>query len=295
MKKLTLAALGILALAAVPASAANWSDTSIAVRRGSNYKEPGIPVSIAKTYVALNHVSGYAYGGNFFNVDLIQSDSNDPINSEGPGTSGGAHELYATYKHTLNLSKVFNTKTGFGPVRDVEFTFGFDYASKNTRFAPAVYKLMAGPQLSFNVPGFLNVALLYYKEKNHNSFGTFNPKGAMDVTFDPTYQIAAAWGINVPLGKVNTAVKGFATYTGAKGRDGSYVETVPETLANIHWMFDVSPVFGAKKGTFQIGPGMQYWNNKFGDPTHATLAETPAGEVVNPRSAAFQFSVEYHF
>ncbi|HLO66233.1 MAG TPA: hypothetical protein VK188_04400 [Holophaga sp.] len=293
MKKLTLAALALVAVA--PLSAANWSDTSLTIRRGNDYKEPGIAESVAKTYVAFSHVSGDNYGGNFFNVDMIKSDGNDPMNSEGPGTSGGAQEVYCTYKHNWSLSKLFGKKMEFGPVRDVEFVAGFDYAAKNTRFAPAVYKLMAGPQFSFKVPGFLTVAALYYKEKNHNSFGTFNPVGHMDVTFDATYQIAAAWGINVPLGSVSTVVKGFGTLTGAKGKDGSNVETKPETLVNLHWMFDFSEVVGTKKGSWLIGPGVQYWDNKFGDPTYEKDAVRPAGTVVNPRTKTLQFSIEYHF
>jgi len=303
MKKLTLVALGLVALAAVPATAADWSDTSLGYRTGSNFQEPANPESMTKQIFNLTHVSGYSLGSNFFSVDMLTSSTTDPSNNAGSGAAWpkqGAHEVYVAYKHSLNLAKVFDTKIDFGPVRGMDFTFGFDYAAKNTTFAPAVYKLMAGPQFSFKVPGFLNVALLYYKEKNHNAFGGFRASigGTPDVTFDPTYQIAAAWGIPVALGGVNTSVKGFATYTGAKGKDGSAVATKPETLARIYWMADISPLLGCKKGTWQIGPGFEFWDNKFGDPTYATVAAATAsgtGGGVNPKTNCLMAALEVHF
>ncbi len=291
MKTLTLAALGLVALASLPASAANWSDTYLGFRMGNKYQEPGYEASIAKSIFSLNHVSGYAYGSNFFNVDMLKSDRNDPANGE---NSGGAQEVYVAYRHNLSLGSLFKTKMEFGPVKDVEFTAGFDYNAKDTAFAPRVYKVLAGPTFSFKVPGFLTLGVLYYKEKNNNGIS------GVDVSFDPTYQINAAWGIDVPLGPVATKFKGFGTYTGTKGKDGFGVETEPETLIDMMWMFDLSPAIGAKKGTWQIGPGFQYWNNKFGGTTYATAAEAVAKTgnpfaTANPKTTCVQFGIEYHF
>ena len=303
MNKLTLTALGIVALAALPLSAADWSDTSLGYRYGTQFQEPANPDSMAKNILNLTHVSGYSLGSNFFSVDMLNSSATDPSNNAQNNANfqkQGAHEVYVSYKHNLSLGKVFATKIDFGPVRGMDFSFGFDYAAKNTTFAPAVYKLMAGPTFNFKVPGFLNVSALYYKEKNHNAFGGFRiPQGGTtDVVFKGTYQIAAAWGIPVALGPVNTSVKGFATFTGAKGKDGSGVETKLETLFRGFWMFDISPVLGCKKNTWQIGPGFEYWDNKFGDPTFATAAEASAsgtGGGVNPKTTCLMAALEIHF
>ena len=300
MKNLTLVALGLVALAAVPVSAADWSDTSFGYRYGTQFQEPANPDSMAKNILNLTHVSGYSLGSNFFSVDMLNSSATDPSNNASTGPKQGAHEVYVSYKHSLNLGKVFDTKIDFGPVRGMSLTAGFDYAAKNTTFAPAVYKILVGPTFNFKVPGFLNVGVLYYKEKNHNAYGASKvPQGGgLDVSFDPTYQVAAAWGIPVALGQVNTSVKGFATYTGTKGKDGSAVETKPETLARIYWMADISPLLGCKKGVWQIGPGFEYWDNKFGDPTFATAAEASAsgtGGGVNPKTTGLMFAIEVHF
>ena len=61
-----------------PASAADWSDTAISWRYGQRFREPFNPADIKKNIFALTHASGYKYGTNYFNVDLLQSDSNDP-------------------------------------------------------------------------------------------------------------------------------------------------------------------------------------------------------------------------
>lgn len=289
--------LALIALAALPASAADWSDTHLGYRMGTRFQEPGIEVPIRKDIFSLGHVSGYSLGTNFFVVNLLKSDENDPANSASPGTAEGAHEVYAVYRHSLSGSKLFKTKLEAGILRDVEFTFGFDFNAKNTAFAPSVFKVLAGPSFSFKVPGFLNLGILYYTEKNHNAFGGYaaNQGGGQNVRFDPTFQIAAAWGIDWTLGPVDTKVKGFANYTGAKGKDGSGVETVPETQVNLFWMADASRLLGAKKGTWMIGPGYEYWDAKFGDPTHETVASTPPGQVVNPRTSCFMVALEYHF
>lgn len=292
MHRLTATALGLTAVAVLPLSAADWSDTYLGFRTGSKFQEPAYEAPIHKDIYSLSHVSGYSLGTHFFNVDMLKSDLKDPANASG---SNGAQEVYVAYRTNLSLSKVSGTKLAGGIVRDVEFTAGFDYNAKNTAFAPSVFKVLAGPTVAFQVPGFFTLGILYYNEKNHNAFGGFTPGGHVNVSFDPTYQVAAAWGIEANLGAVTTKVKGFGTYTGAKGKDGAQVETRPETLIDIFWMFDASPIFGAKKGTWQIGPGYEYWNNKFGDPTFATSAESGRFAAANPQTSCFMLALEYHF
>src|SRR5580765_3106697 len=68
------------------ASAETWSDTAISWRHGQKFAEPFGPNDITKNIFALTHIGGYAYGTNFFNVDLLQSNGKDP----GVGTSAGA-------------------------------------------------------------------------------------------------------------------------------------------------------------------------------------------------------------
>jgi len=290
MKTLTATALGLIALACLPATAATWSDTYVGYRTGNNFREPSIQQSISKQILSLDYVGGNSLGSNFFNVDMLKSDANDPVNNNNGGNAAkGAQEVYVAYRNNLSLSAIFGKKMEAGIIRDVEWTSGFDYNAKNTEFAPSVYKLMTGPTLSFKVPGFLTLGVQYYKEWNHNSFGGFNG-GNNNVVFDATYQINAAWGINVPFGKF----KGFAAFTGAKGKAGDLTEMKPETLIDMYYMFDISGVVGAKKGTWQVGPGFEYWDNKFGVPTKA-VKSNPFDTTVNPKTTTVMLSLEYHF
>ena len=66
---------GFAGFSALQAGAAEWSDTSIGWRYGTKFAEPFNTKDISKNIVSLTHVSGYKYGVNFFNVDLLMSAS----------------------------------------------------------------------------------------------------------------------------------------------------------------------------------------------------------------------------
>ena len=74
----TLAVAG--ALLAVPAvsQAATWSDTFIGYRYGTDFREPTNRNDVEKHVLQLTHASGYSVGQNFVNIDMLQSDDNDP-------------------------------------------------------------------------------------------------------------------------------------------------------------------------------------------------------------------------
>jgi nucleoside-specific outer membrane channel protein Tsx len=293
MKKSLKASLSAVtactALCAMPLSgafAAEWSDTWVGYRYGTQFGEPTNSRDITKHIFSFNHVSGYKYGTNFFAADLLMSDRNDPAAPiQAPAIGPGAQEIYAVYRHTLSLGKVTGSPNfKFGPVRDVGLTAGVDVGAKNDAFAPRVRKFVVGPTLSFDVPGFFDVSLLYFKEHNHNGIVPLigSPAGMTDeVRFKPTYQIAMAWGIPVPA--INAKFNGFLNHTGKKGKDGFGAETQPETLGRAYLMFDVGALMG-KKETFYVGPGIEYWRNKFG-------SAAPVGADYT----AWQLAAEIHF
>jgi nucleoside-specific outer membrane channel protein Tsx len=235
-----------------PATASDWSDTFVGYRVGSKFREPCCDhTDIHKNIFSLTHVSGYKYGINFFTADFLMSDSNDPPASGG----GGAQEVYAVYRHLLLLGPVTGKSLAFGPVKDVGITAGIDLNSKNDAFAPRVRKFVIGPTLKFDVPGFLDISLLFRTERNHNGIV------GKSVTFDNTYGVSMAWGI--PIKSINSKFDGFIDHIGPKGKDGFGFETKAETLARAYLMYDVGHLAG-KPGTFYAGIGYEYWNNKFG-------------------------------
>ncbi len=147
------------------ASAFEWADTYFGYRTGTQYREPFDTQKIGKNIFSLTHADGYKYGTNFFNVDMLQSDSADPA----AGGGGGATEVFVVYRHELSIGKVTGWKTAYGPIADMGITAGFDFNSKNDAFGARVHRPMVGPTINWAVPkGFFSTSLMYRMENNHN-------------------------------------------------------------------------------------------------------------------------------
>ncbi|MEN9426337.1 MAG: hypothetical protein RLZZ220_686 [Pseudomonadota bacterium] len=237
-----------------------------------------------KHVLQFGHASGYAYGQNFLNLDVLQSDKNDPSS----GADTGATEFYLTYRHQLHLGKLLDKDLSFGPVKEVALTAGFDLNTKNTAFAPRKRLVVAGPTLKFNVPaGFFDLSLLAGKEWNHCglAFCTDHEHG-----FDAQWILSAAWGVPFQAGPVPLKFQGFINYNSEKGKDYSGVKTEAETLLRTSLMVDVGQIAAGRKNTLLLGVGYEMWLNKFGN--HATAAGvTKPG--INTYAPTLQ--MEWHF
>jgi hypothetical protein len=279
-KRLTVAAA--LVAGSTCALSADWSDTSIGYRTGSKFAEPFGASDIKKNIVNLNHVSGYKYGTNFFNADLLLSDAKDPA---GASSTNGAQEVYIVYRHTLDLEKLVGSPFKAGPLRGMGVTFGFDANAKTDAGYNSKKRMaVAGPTLMFDVPGFLNVSLLALWESNapYNSFSnTSTPRYSYKV--HP--MLTAAWSI--PIGGLPLAFEGFANVITAKGKNEFGGDTAAETNLDMQLMYDVSTLFGGKN-TFKLGIEYQYWKNKFGND-----ASGPAGSGAFAKTPMLR--AEYHF
>lgn len=254
----TLAVAG--ALLAVPAvsQAATWSDTFIGYRYGTDFREPNNTKDVEKHILQFTHASGYSVGQNFVNLDIFQSDKADPTER---GGGNGATEFYLTYRHQVHLGKAFDKSLAFGPVKEVAITAGVDLNTKNSPVQPRKRLLVVGPTLKFDVPGFLDVSLLFGKEWNHNNFGSVDK----EIAFDPQWIISAAWGIPFNAGPVPLKFQGFANYLSEKGDDYNGKKTKAETLMRASLMVDVGQMAWGKKNTLLMGVGYEYWRNKFGN------------------------------
>lgn len=259
----------------VGAQAADWSDTAISYRYGTDFSEPGIDQDVRKNIVGLTHVSGFKYGSNFFNVDVLMSDKADPANN----STAGAQEIYLVYANQLHYSKLTGKKLDMGVISDFAWSTGFDANSKDTAFAPRVRKLITGPVMKFGGSlGWADLGLMYYKEWNHNGIV------GKSVEFDATYRIAMAWGLSFNAGPVPLKFNGFLNYTGKKGKDGFGTETKPETWGDAFLMVDAGKLIVDKKDTLLVGVGYEYVKNKFG-----TSAPTPGSKTSTP-----MLKVEWH-
>ena len=105
-KYLTVGAL--LGTISVGAQAATWSDTFVGYRYGTQFTEPNNPEHVDKHILQFTHVSGYSLGQNFFNLDVLQSSSEDPANN----SDSGATEAYLAYRHQLHAGLTTLWTTG---------------------------------------------------------------------------------------------------------------------------------------------------------------------------------------
>jgi len=280
-----LAGLAGLCLAAgvcANASAATWSDTFLGLKYGSKFAEPFNPNDIAKTVATFGHASGYKYGSNFFNIDYLMSDKNDPAFA---GATHGAREIYAIYRHTVDFGAVSGQAFKVGPIKGLGFTVGFDVNTKNdVGYNSKKQMLVAGPAFFIDVPaGFLTISLLQLWESNA-PFDTRSGRGVARYHYDPHPMLSAAWGIPVSA----FFFKGVANFITEKGRNEFGGATKAETFIDLSLMYDLAPVFGTPKSSLQAGVGYNYWKNKFGND-----AGGPAGSGAFARTP--NVKVEYHF
>jgi len=286
VQRLTIATLMIGP--GLTAIAAEWSDTAISWRYGTTFAEPFINQDIKKNIIALTHVSGYKYGTNFLNVDMLLSDKNDPSHVDNPNE--GAHEVYVVYRNTIDIGKVRGSDIKYGPIRGVGATVGFDINTKtDAGYNSKKRMLVAGPTLMMDVPGFLNISLLALWESNQPS--GWNPVAAAQYSvnrydYDVHPMLTAAWGI--PLGTLPLSFEGFANFIASKGDDEFGGKTAPETNIDMQVMWDLGAAMGSAKNTFRVGLEYQYWRNKFGN-NHSG----PAGEGAFAKTPMIR--VEYHF
>jgi nucleoside-specific outer membrane channel protein Tsx len=283
--KTTLAAAAAaLMLLTGAAQAADWSDTSISWRYGTQFAEPFNGADISKHIFALTHASAYKYGSNFLNVDLLQSDSKDPASLT---QNSGAQEAYVVYRHTLDIGKLRGADVKWGAIKGVGATFGFDWNTKNdVGYNSRKRMLVLGPTLMWDVPGFLNTSVLLLRESNAPS-GAFPPISTVRGrhTYDTHPMFAANWGIPVAEG---WAFEGFLNVIASKGRDEVGNKTGTETNLDMQLMYDIGSQFGQPKNRFRLGLEYQYWNNKFGN-TSATTGG------LGQRASTPMVRAEYHF
>ena len=283
-KKIHLAAGAALLLSCAAGHAADWSDTSISWRYGTRFAEPYNPEHIKKHIFALTHASGYKYGSNFFNVDLLQSDETDPASLT---QSEGAQEAYIVYRHLLDIGALRGTEMRYGPVKGVGVTFGFDWNTKNdVGYNSRKRMLVAGPTLMWDVPGFLNTSVLLLRESNAPS-GAFPPISNVNgrYTYDTHAALAVNWGIPVAE---RLSFEGYGMFIAAKGQDEVGFGTGAETNIDMALMYDVGAHFGQPKNRFRVGLEYQFWNNKFGN-TRATTGGR------GQRASTPMVRAEYHF
>ncbi|NMG42941.1 DUF5020 family protein [Aromatoleum toluvorans] len=223
------------------ATASDWSETDVQVMNGTRFRDPGNPDDVTKTTVTLQHVSGYAYGRNYFFVDSYWGTKNAPR----------ANDIYGEYYHYLSLGKITGAKFGEGVLKDVSLTAGVNAGASTGGAATRV--LLYGVTLDFAVPGFsyFNVDLLAYDDRSQ-----FN---GVQTRYRNSYQVTPVWRLPFSIGPTHWSFEGFCDFIGARGQG-----TVNQTLCQPQLRLDVGQLVSGRRDAFYVGTEYQYWRNKYG-------------------------------
>ncbi|WP_285349543.1 hypothetical protein [Pseudomonas sp. ME-P-057] len=241
----------------------SFSDTYIGYRYSNSFSDPGKPQDIGKNILQVTHVSSYALGQQFANLDVFKSDHNDLREN----SDSGATEVYLTYRNQLQYGRVFSRPLAFGPVRDVALSLGFDWNTKDNAFQSRKRMLVVGPTIKVTVPvGFLDVSLYYAREWNHCGLDVCDqPANHSWMMFDPFFQANVNWGLPFTVADNPMKFQGFISVNGEKGEDYRNNPTSAERLMRTSLMTDVGRFASLKKNVLWVGPGYEYWRNKFGN------------------------------
>jgi hypothetical protein len=276
-----------LAVTANQARAQGFSDTSIGVRDGMWVSNPGGGEGsrdVNKVIFNVGHFDVWDYGTNFFNVDMLLSNPNEPaLNS-----SGGSTEFYAVYRAQLSPDKIFGLNTKFGPISAINFEIGGDLESENTAFAPDKKLLVAGPNINFNLgAGFLNVGIHVSKEWNHNGicaeYSICVGTGAANdgaVSFHPTPEFEFVWLYSLKgLTGLPLSFQGFMNVVAPKGKDGFGNDTYTEVLTRPQLSLDVGSMMFNKPHKPDLYLAVELWEHKFGNSDKLSGSEEVTPEV----------------
>lgn len=251
-----------------------FMDTQVSYSFYTAAKEPGIRGPIQKHVVSITHFDVTKWGTNFVNIDFLKSNSGDPANN----SNNGALEVYGLYRGTLSGNYLAGSKAfSVGPIKDVSLAAGFDANTKNTFFAPQKRLLVGGISIAFDVPGFLNVALLAGKEWNHCGFCAF-PGGNTDPEFKTNAHIEISYMQPLAFTGMPLKFSGYANIVTPKGRDGFGAQTKTEFLTDNRLTLDLGKLAYNKPNTIDAFVGYRYWLNKFGN---ASRNITSGGTIEN--------------
>jgi nucleoside-specific outer membrane channel protein Tsx len=172
----------------------NWNDTFVGYRYASDFHFPGSAAKVAQNIGSLTTTGGFGLGSYFFNVDYLQSDRNNPEASPA-GVSGvgthGADETYSVGHVEWSGSKILHQHLGFGFVRDLGVTTGYEWGTKDDQFEQRAKMWMLGLTAEFAVPGYWNLTVGARNEQNYNGIT------GVDLHYKTAWHLDSAWMIPI--------------------------------------------------------------------------------------------------
>lgn len=232
MMKKTCLCLALLAMApqAYSEDLVQWTDTSVTVLYGNDYKlDPD-----QQTTVTVESAGAWKYGDWFAFHDFIHFNNN--------GLSDH-NTNYGEISPRFSASKILGTKVGAGAISDVSLAFTMEHGDG------PVETFLYGVGVDVQVPYFSYLQLNTYRR-------SANDNNSTGWQFTPCYRL------DIPVGNSNLVIDGFIDWVFASDED-SYSNNIH---INPQIKYDLgSVIFGeAQKNKLMVGIEYDYWKNKYG-------------------------------
>jgi nucleoside-specific outer membrane channel protein Tsx len=219
-----VAALSLAALLAPVAARAEFGTTNFQLLQGWNFKDDVNATKDEKlTTLTINHYSTFAYGDNFFFVDLQRG----KLQGNDTTTAG----LYGEWHPRLFLNKL-----GLGGAGGVIKNWGL---AGEVNTGANFFAYLGGVTADFAIPGFQVAGLsLFYR------YDTVDVTTNVFRAYNSTYQISPWWDAPFKLGPVAMDFSGFIDFTTNQSR--SDIMAQPELLVDVG-------AFAGHPGKFHVG------------------------------------------
>lgn len=211
------------------AGAAQWSSTNAQYLYGDNYTDVGTDSEVSGSIITLEHVNGWAYGDNFFFVDITNPDRGDSKLGTG---------YYGELSPRLSFSKMMGKDLTAGIIKDVLLT-------TTAEIGNGFHNYLYGIAIDLNIPK-TPVAQINTYVRNEVGPGK-----------DSGYQVTLVWLTPFNLGNLSFAFEGFFDYAFDQDHAEDNIITAPRLLV------DLGKAWGSE-GVLQAGIEYQVWRNKFG-------------------------------
>jgi nucleoside-specific outer membrane channel protein Tsx len=218
-----------LVFVSAPTPAFEWSSTNVQALYGEDF----ILGEKRQSTFTLENADGWAYGDNFFFLDLYQHIKPNGLN----------FEAYGEWYSHLSLKKTLGWSPPVPGIKDVSISLGFNGGSNPGNDPFKAY--LGGLRFDVDVPGFDFLQLYFHAYKNDN-----NPSEGL--------QITPVWSVPVRVGDLRFKLRGFMDISTSETGAGSWhLLTQPQVL------WDVGALQG-QPDKLMVGIEWWYWKNKYG-------------------------------
>jgi len=207
--------------------AADWQSTNVQLLHGTSYEDLGGAIDDKEKLIfTFEHANGWAYGDNFFFMDVSN-----------PDETGTAY--YSEFSPRISIGKMTGKDLSMGIVKDVTIAL-------TQEMGQGLRATLYGIGLPLDVKGFaFSDVNFYIRQSTHDTFGKSQTG----------YQITYDWLYPFSVGSSKWAFEGFIDY--AFGEDGGANAKEDNIIAGPRLLVELTT-------GLQLGIEYQVWRNKFG-------------------------------